>query len=435
MNLETSFKNHVAERMRAAEMALTDTGYQHLVLSSGKPYTYFRDDQDAPFHKVAHFGHWCPIGGPHHVLIIEPGAQPRLIRYAPDDYWYEQLPLGEPFWLDNFDVVECGTLDAVWEQVGGGAGRVYVGNETERAQGAGLDVNPAALLARLDWDRAYKTEYELHCLDEASKIAAQGHVAASAFFEAGESELAIHYAFVQAIGFTDAELPYPTIVALNEKAATLHYEGKRLLRDGKVLLIDAGAQIRGYASDITRTHLSETCDPRFVGLHQGMETLQQALCEAVRPGPPFGDLHHLADQKIATLLSESGVLKVSGDEAVSRGLSRPFFPHGLGHHLGLQVHDVGGHLANPRGDEAPPPQEYPHLRNTRAIEPRHVFTIEPGLYFIPMLLAPFREGEDARHFDWQLIDELTPFGGIRIEDNVVVTEDGHRNLTRPYLPN
>ena len=121
------------------------------------------------------------------------------------------------------------------------------------------------------------------------------------------------------------------------------------------------------------------------------------------------------------------------DEAVAKGYTQTFFPHGLGHHLGLQVHDVGGHLKDASGNEAPPPSQYPYLRNTRTIEERHVFTVEPGLYFIEMLLRPFRE-ENHGAFAWKLIDELSPLGGIRIEDNIVVTQDGHRNLTRTYLP-
>jgi Xaa-Pro dipeptidase len=97
------------------------------------------------------------------------------------------------------------------------------------------------------------------------------------------------------------------------------------------------------------------------------------------------------------------------------------------------VHDVAGKQADPAGTPAPPPREHPYLRNTRTIEAGHVFTIEPGLYFIPMLLRRFRSGADTAAFDWARIDALAPFGGVRVEDNVVVTAAGPRNLTREAL--
>jgi Xaa-Pro dipeptidase len=119
---------------------------------------------------------------------------------------------------------------------------------------------------------------------------------------------------------------------------------------------------------------------------------------------------------------------------VEQKLVKPFFPQGLGHHLGIQVHDVAGKQLNADGTPAPQPPEHPFLRTTRMIEEGHVFTVEPGLYFIEMLLRPFRAGEHKDKFNWTLIDELAPLGGIRIEDNVLVTADGHRNLTRAALP-
>jgi Xaa-Pro dipeptidase len=102
----------------------------------------------------------------------------------------------------------------------------------------------------------------------------------------------------------------------------------------------------------------------------------------------------------------------------------------LGHFLGVQVHDVGGRQKSPEGGTVPPPREFPYLRTTRKVEAGQVFTIEPGLYFIEMLLRPHRTGATHDLFDWKLVDQLAPHGGIRIEDNVLVTRDGHRNLTR-----
>jgi len=433
-DLAALFNHHLAERQRTTAEALAETGFDALVISSGKVYTHFADDHDAPFHPVPHFAHWCPITGPHHVLVVQAGQRPRLIRYAPEDFWYEQLPLGAPFWAEAFDIEEVGTVEAAWEKVGTLRRTAYIGNETDRAEAAQLDVNPPLLTAHLDWHRTTKSAYEVQSIEEATVIAARGHRAARTSFLSGASELEIHHAYMQAAGLVDHELPYGNIVALNEKGATLHYEGKRTVRNGAVLLIDAGAQVRGYAADITRTLAAPHCDVRFAALIHGMESIELQLCNLVKPGLPYGDLHHQGHLLIAGLLKEQGILLADPAEALEKGLSRPFFPHGLGHHLGLQVHDVAGKQGAPDGTSAPPPAQYPTLRTTRTIEADQVFTVEPGLYFIPMLLRPFRENEHKALFNWKLIDELTPCGGIRIEDNLLVTSTGHRNLTRPHLP-
>ncbi|MCY3731473.1 MAG: M24 family metallopeptidase, partial [Rhodospirillaceae bacterium] len=106
---------------------------------------------------------------------------------------------------------------------------------------------------------------------------------------------------------------------------------------------------------------------------------------------------------------------------------------GLGHILGLQVHDAGGRLSAPDGGVAAPPPEHPFLRLTRTLQPGFVVTVEPGLYFIPPLLEPLRNGPLARAVHWRNVDALTPYGGIRIEDDVLVTDAGSRNLSRAAL--
>ena len=201
-----------------------------------------------------------------------------------------------------------------------------------------------------------------------------------------------------------------------------------------MLLLDCGARHLGYPSDITRTTVKDSCDTRFQALRNGVEKLERELCDEVIAGRPWGQVHHLSHLKIGALLQEAGILKVDAEEAVAKGFTRPFFPHGLGHFLGIQVHDVAGKLASPDGSVQPAPPAHPYLRTTQTLTPGHLITVEPGLYFIPMLLRPFREGDNASRFDWKQIDELTPLGGIRIEDNVLVTQDGPRNLTRKHLP-
>jgi Xaa-Pro dipeptidase len=428
------FPLHVTRLQAETEKALAATGHDSLVIGSGAPFTYFADDQDAPFRATPHFRHWCPLDGPHHLLHVVPGRRPRLVRCAPEDYWYEQGGVTETWWQGAFDCEEAPSADDAWRALGRPANAAYVGNEADRAREAGLSDNPAALLARLDWTRSYKDEYEVACLEQATVLGARGHRAARAAFTAGASEIEVHRAFVEAVGTTEAALPYTTIVALDEKAATLHYERKRDIRGGRLLLLDAGAACQGYACDITRTTPASSCDPRFAALVARMDALEQELARAATPGRPYLEVHVLAHRGVARIASELGLLRVPAEEAFDRGLTHPFLPHGVGHHLGIQVHDVAGRQKDASGGSVPPPPEYPFLRNTRTIEPGQVFTIEPGLYFIPMLLRPFRSGPSAAAFDWQLVDELTPFGGVRVEDNILVTASGPRNLTRERLP-
>ena len=437
--MQSSYLQHIETRQKKAEAALVKTGFDSLVLDAGTPFRYFADDQHAPFRTNPHFAHWVPLEGPHHLIHIQAGKRPRLLRVAPEDYWYEQEELGNPFWMEAFELEEVASEEEAWKKLSITKRTAYVGDAPERAKARGIKakgLQPSELVARLDWDRSYKSEYEVQSLEEAAKLAAKGHIAARDAFARGESELEIHHAYVQAVGETDAGLPYSSIVALDDRGATLHYETKRppsQMRDGRVLLIDCGAKVRGYGSDITRTWTRKGCDPVFIELSEKADALQQRLCELVRPGFEYTDFHHRAHVEIAGLLYEVGVLKKAGEEAVEDGLTAPFFPHGLGHFLGIQVHDVAGHQRAAEGGTNTPPERYPYLRTTRTMEEHQVFTVEPGIYFIPMLLRDQRSGPKAELFDWEVIDRLTPFGGVRVEDNVVVTEDGHRSLSRPWI--
>jgi Xaa-Pro dipeptidase len=268
---------------------------------------------------------------------------------------------------------------------------------------------------------------------EATAIAAPGHRAAEAAFRDGASEYDILAAFLGGCRQTELELPYGAIVALNEHGATLHYQhcdrAAPRPRDVHSLLIDAGCSHNGYACDITRTWSYR--DDAFAGMVADMDRLQQELCESVRPGVAFPDLHRRTHHGIAELLARWELVRMSPADMVGGGVTFAFFPHGLGHLLGIQVHDVGGHMADDRGTPLQPPVDFPKIRFLRTLEPGQVVTIEPGVYFIDSLL----EGLRARNVpvNWNRIDELRKFGGIRIEDDVLVTADGCENLTRPVL--
>ncbi|MDN5923671.1 MAG: M24 family metallopeptidase, partial [Xanthomonadales bacterium] len=195
------------------------------------------------------------------------------------------------------------------------------------------------------------------------------------------------------------------------------------------LLIDAGANACGYASDITRTYAAPEAND-FQALIDSVDAAQQDFCSRVRSGQDYGELHMVAHHSLAGVLKEHDIVRMSPASAVESGVSSVFFPHGLGHLIGLQVHDVGGFQQGPGGGRIEQPAGQPFLRLTRSLAPGMVVTIEPGLYFIDMLLTELKAKPEAKHINWAKVDALRPYGGIRIEDDVVCTDDAPENLTR-----
>jgi Xaa-Pro dipeptidase len=129
------------------------------------------------------------------------------------------------------------------------------------------------------------------------------------------------------------------------------------------------------------------------------------------------------------VLEQFRLVAMSPQAMVESGVSGYFMPHGLGHFLGVQVHDVAGKVS-PEGEAMPPPEAYPALRLTRELASGNVVTIEPGLYFIPSLLERLKGSQEGQAVNWDRVDALSIYGGIRIEDNVIVTDGAPRNLTR-----
>jgi len=444
MDLKGLYTEHLRTLARDTEQALAlcrDAGepYDGIVFHAGKQMMYHADDHPVVFHSVPHFARFAPVPGPDHLLLFRPGAATRLVRVVPRDFWYETAAEPEHPYPEVLAVTQVATPEEAQKQLGDVSRCAYVGNDAATAAALGMPpaaVEPRPLVAALDWNRACKTPYEVTCIRAAARIAARGYAVVRQGAAQQMSERQLHAAYLEATGMLENDTPYTNIIAWDDHAATLHYQTKRTTppEPGASLLIDAGAVHHGYASDITRTYGRDNLHPVFRRALDRMEVMQRQLVAAVGPGVSFVDLHAHAHRGVAAILCDLGILKVDAAAAHERGLTRPFLPHGLGHHLGLQVHDVGGRQASPAGEHSAPPPEYPSLRTTRELAPGHVVTIEPGLYFIPMLLEPFRAGTDAGAFDWKLVDALVPSGGIRIEDDILVTPQGRDDLTRPFVP-
>lgn len=413
-----------------------DRALEALLVHSGCQLYYFADDRSVCFQAYGHYLHWLPVNRPDQFIYFSPGQKPIYFQIVPEDYWYDQSIENASWWADSFQIIRLGAVQEIAKylldaEVG------YIGPNESRAAEIGIDksaINPEAIIHYLDYQRAYKTPYEINQLKEANRLAIAGHAAARDCFLNGGNEYQIHMTYMEACNMLEEESPYTNIVALDEKAAILHYQRKRRgnSKHSQVLLIDAGCRVNGYGSDVTRTTVKESGHDSFKSLLAGMEILEQELVAMAIPGVDYPEIHLAALYKIGQLLIELDICHGSAEELMKSHVSHLFMPHGVGHLLGLQVHDVGGHQQSINGAIKPPPSDTPSLRNTRKLSEGMVFTIEPGCYFIPFLLEPERSQERGKAINWKLVDELYCCGGIRVEDNVLVAEAGVENLTRQF---
>jgi Xaa-Pro dipeptidase len=431
------YAGHLASLQARFAQGLEAAGCDAALVYSGPLLPAFRDDQTYPFRAQAWFSIWAPLSpAPDCFVLVKPGVRPRLLICSPPDFWYAPAIPPTGAWTKAFDLQVVASLAEARAALPQDLSRVaLIGEPAAEMSTWGLAAaNPEKLLLALDFTRAVKTAHELSMLRQANRLGVRGHAAAAAAFAGGGSEYQIHQAFLEAIAQREQELPYNAIVALNEAGSVLHYQNLR--REPPAmhhsLLIDAGAQWAGYASDITRT-MAGTGTPAardFAALIQAMDQAQQALCGQVRAGVEWTDIHLAAHRAVAAVLRDAGLIGCDPDEALASGLSSVFLPHGIGHLLGLQVHDVGGLQRAADGGVIPRPAGHPYLRLTRRLEAGFVVTMEPGLYFIEPLLAQARADQRGRHIHWPQVERLRVFGGIRIEDDLAVTASGCENLTR-----
>lgn len=442
MNYDYSDKNpqlgalypgHIETLHARHDHALEQAGAAHAVIFSGAQKYAFLDDYMTPFKDNPHFLGWAPLTNlPLSYIVYTPGEKPVLIYNQPRDYWHPVPGMPEGYWTSQFDVRVIHDVEDAAQHLPADLDKcVLIGEIDDAAHAFGIDrINPTSAVNILHYARGVKTAYELACLRLASRRGVAGHLAAAAGFRAQLPEFAIHQAYCKATGHVDNELPYANIIALNEHGAILHYT--HLDRDPpgafRSFLIDAGAQVHGYASDITRTYGNG--DALFEALIERMETVELSLVDRVRAGVDFRDLHIEMHRLIAGVLNDCELASGDPETLMTTGVTWAFQPAGLGHLIGLQVHDIGGFMENEGGATIDRPSGHPFLRLTRKLQEDMVLTIEPGVYIIDMLLEELRGTPAESHVNWDTVDVLRPYGGVRIEDDVRVLADGCENLTR-----
>jgi Xaa-Pro aminopeptidase len=282
-----------------------------------------------------------------------------------------------------------------------------------------------------------KDSYEIAEMEKAADIAYLMHTTGMKMCKPGimEQEVA---GTMEGIALALAgPVSFPIILSMDGQTLHNHYHGN-ILTPGRMVVIDAGCEtLTGYASDITRTvPVGGKFNQRQQEIYEAVLNANMAVINNLKPGVRYFDMHMLAARTITSALKEIGLMKGNVDEAVAAGAHTLFFPHGLGHMLGMDVHDLEGVGENYVGyDETiQRASEFgtAYLRLAKTLKPGFTITVEPGCYFIPALIDQFRsEGKYTDFINYDKVETYKDFGGIRIEDDLLITADGHKVLGKP----
>jgi Xaa-Pro aminopeptidase len=359
-----------------------------------------------------------------------------VLAFDPDEGWVDfvaPVTRAERLWEgapnDGAEGTPLPELEA-WLETRAGRQVVCLGARVARTAELSSHADLESIArAALNHVRRQKDPLELERMRAAERATRAGFAAAVALIEPGRSERELQIELEATFFRNGADaLAFDTIVGGGPNSAVLHFPpSARRLEAGDLVLIDAGGEFRGYASDITRTYpAAGEFTPEQAELHALVHEANRVATGCCGPGVEFRDVHRAAASVLASGLVDFGLLRGDPEELVEQGAVFLFFPHGVGHMVGLGIRDAGEVLPgrDPREDE------FPRLRVDLPLLPGHVVTIEPGIYFVPALLhdADLRERHRGA-VDWERAEQMLAFGGIRIEDDVLITETGFEVLT------
>ncbi|WP_419945303.1 aminopeptidase P N-terminal domain-containing protein [Candidatus Poriferisodalis sp.] len=424
----------------AKRWGLTD---EVVFLRAGEPASWSGTDQHFAFLPHPDVPYLTAAGSPGTTLAYDAAADEWELfgpRFAPERLVWEQppTPVGRPLdelenWLaqrSDRELIEMGA-DAVMPETASG-------DSPDQPGGVSRQERVLRLSAAVALERMIKDKAELDDIRRAAAASAAGFEWVYANAAPGMTEREIQIGMeAQFFAAGAPRVAYDSIVASGPHGACLHYvyagddplrPATRTVEAGDLLLIDAGAQFGGYASDVTRTMVvgaDPTDEQRF--LWDLVLSAQQQTIDMCRPGNVWSEVHLAAARILGAGLVEMGLLRGDPAELVPEGAVALFFPHGLGHLLGLSVHDI---TSVPYSSGSSDDPVLVKLGPNRVLESGMVTTVEPGIYFIEALLGDqARREKFAESVVWERVDEMRGFGGIRIEDDVLVTESGPEVLT------
>ncbi|KAL9116192.1 MAG: hypothetical protein Q9227_000563 [Pyrenula ochraceoflavens] len=434
---------------RTAEKLQVRSG---LIYLPGQPSIYLDDsDQFQPFRQRRYFFYISGVNEPDCSVTYDI-ARDTLTLYIPyvnprKAVWFgtglSLQAAQQKYDIDNVKFSECLSSDMdSWIHHNSHSGKVYLlhPHQPTTATSPGFQgttnaiFDTASLLPAMNSARTLKSPHEIRLIRHANQITAQAHTSVLRNLHTFTNERDIEACFLQTCVAAGVRTQsYKTIAGSGENAAVLHYmKNDEPLRGRQLVCLDAGCDWECYASDVTRTfpvngYLGREAE-RVYALVKGM---QEECIRRIRPGVRYGDLDRLARRIMVDGLMKMGILKGGKggvEEVVGSGVGRIFFPHGLGHHLGLEVHDVSEKpiMAQTHGNGKHLP---PSMKEEALLEAGMVLTVEPGIYFSRVALDYMVTEELEKYIDMDEARRYLPVGGVRIEDDILVTQDGYEILT------
>lgn len=424
---ETSISAEHLSRRREAVAAAWNLTDGFVVIGAGEPLPIpGRYDRTYPFRSHSEY------------LYLTDRERPGgVLAFDPNDGWIEfaaPVTRDELVWSGT-EGAEEGVPDGVYDV--SGLPRWLEERRGRRCGCLGAAVPGMSSDARFDDDLRYaltdvrrvKDDVELARMRAAEEATRSGFLLLDELIAEGRTERQIQIDLEAQFFRGGADfLAFDTIVAGGNHSAVLHFAPTtRPLAARELVLVDAGGEYRGYASDVTRTYpVSGAFTSEQAELYAVVREALAAATRACRPDAEWRDVHRTAAEVVAEGLVAFGLLRGDAEALFERGAVSLFFPHGIGHMVGLGIRDAGGSL---RGHDAPG-AGFPPLRVDLPLQTGYAMTVEPGIYFIPALLRDQTKRAELKDaVDWDRVDALLDFGGIRLEDNVLITGSGCEVLT------
>ncbi|KAJ5038172.1 uncharacterized protein L3040_007040 [Drepanopeziza brunnea f. sp. 'multigermtubi'] len=392
------------------------------------------NDGEAPFRQRRYFYYLtgCPLPDSYYTYDITTEKSTLFIPpIDPESVIWSGLPMSPSEALSKYDVDEVRTTDEVAASLAHPAEAVWaienqVSDHVTFLQSQKKDFKK--LKEAIEECRVVKDGYEIALTRKANAISTIAHTAVLKAVKSAKNERELEALFIQhCIANGAREQAYHSIVASGTAGATLHYVDNAQPLEGKLnLLLDAGGEYQCYASDITRTFpISGTFTSHSLSIYNIVLRMQLRCIALLRAGVIWDSVHLHAHEILIEGLLDLGIFKGKKQDILKSRTSVAFMPHGLGHYLGMDTHDTGGHA-----NYSDPDSIFRYLRVRGSLPAGAIITVEPGIYFCRFIIEPYLvDPTHAQYIDAEVLEQYWDVGGVRIEDNILITEGGYENLT------